>query len=156
MISSEAMERNLDFYDAAENAMSEVESEEEMATEYMENEEIEKETEVEVGYKIENKETIIKRVSDYLVDKPYCSKNCCGTWKEDDLIKHAEDMSKLSKTEKKLVLLTILRNGAMASENTRYSEYRQRFRFTFRYEPFGKMCASAFRLLFDIRILIIP
>ena len=41
MISSEAMERNLDFYDAAENAMSEVESEEEIDTEYMEKEEIE-------------------------------------------------------------------------------------------------------------------
>jgi hypothetical protein len=152
MISSEAMERNLDFYDAAENAMNEVDSEEEMATEYMENEEIERELEAEGGYKIENKETTLTRVFDYLEDKPCCSKNCCGTWKEDDLIKHDEDMRKLSKTEKKLVLLSILRNGALASENTRYSEYRQRLRFTFRYEPFGKMCASAFRLLFDIRI----
>ena len=46
MISSEAMERNLDFYDAAENAMREVESEEQMATEYMENEEIQQDISV--------------------------------------------------------------------------------------------------------------
>ncbi|MCP4107660.1 MAG: hypothetical protein GY749_19300 [Desulfobacteraceae bacterium] len=61
-------------------------------------------------------------------------------------------MQKLSKTEKKLVLLTVLRNCAIHSQSTRYSEQRRRLRFTFEYEPFGSMCAFAFRVLFDIGI----
>ena len=48
--------------------------------------------------------------------------------------------------------MTILRNCAINSEQTRYSEKRQRIRFTFRYAPFGTMCASAFRVLFEIKI----
>ena len=61
-------------------------------------------------------------------------------------------MRHLSKNEKKIVILTVLRNCAINSEKTRYSEHRLRVRFNFRYEPFGVMCAPAFRLLFDIRI----
>ena len=38
------------------------------------------------------------------------------------------------------------------TEKTRYSEKRVRVRFSFHYEPFGTMCASAFRLLFDIQL----
>lgn len=51
-----------------------------------------------------------------------------------------------------MVLLTVLRNCAVHSDNTRHSEQRRRLRFTFKYEPFGIMCALAFRVLFDIGI----
>ncbi len=106
-----------------------------------------------LSYGIEmEKETpsVMRQVSDYSAEKSCCSKNCCGSWDSIHLKKHSDDMQYLARTEKKLVLLTILRNCAINSESTRYSEQRRRLRFTFRYEPFGRMCASAFRLLFNI------
>ncbi len=150
------MEKNLDFYEEVENAINEGDSIEDIADEYAEN--MADEQELNEKYHpgepyFEMKEpSLLKRVSEYLSDKSCCSKKCCGAWKEDHLKKHEEDMNKLSKDEKKLVILTVLRNCAFNSERTRYSEERLRVRFTFRYEPFGVMCASAFRLLFDIRI----
>ena len=121
MRSGKSMEKKLkfDFYDAAEDAMNEIESEEDMSAEYMENEEIEQEYEIQDGYGIETKGMLLKRISDYLTNKLCCSNNCCSGWKKDDLIKHTQDMEKLSTMEKKLMLLTILRNGAMVSESAR-------------------------------------
>lgn len=95
--------------------------------------------------------SLVERVTQYRADHLCCSRDCCGTWTMPDLLRHAEDLGHLSKTAKKLVVLTVLRNGARTSEQTRYSTPRQRLRFTFRYEPFGRMCVSAFRVLFDIR-----
>jgi hypothetical protein len=150
------METELDFDDAVEKAINDMDSEEEIASEYADNEAAEQKfekTRLSGRCEEEKKElSLVKRVSDYLVEKPCCIKNCCSTWKEDDLKNHAEDMAYLSKNEKKIVILTIFRNNAINSESTRYSEHRQRLRFTFRYEPFGVMCASAFRLLFDLHI----
>lgn len=146
----------LDFDDDVENALNDGDSEEDIVAEYVESEKVEDDYEAQClsGVDpVEEKETsLMKSISGYLVDNPCCSKNCCSSWKEDDLQKHAEDMNSLSKTEKKLVLLTILRNSSVKTESTRYSEHRQRLRLIFRYEPFGIMCSYAFRLLFDIRI----
>lgn len=150
------MEKKLDFYDEVENAINEEDSEEEIAAEYAENladeQEFNKLFHQDESYKEMKGPSLIKRVKEYLSDKSCCSKKCCKTWKEDHLKKHTEDMNCLSKDEKKIVILTVLRNCALNSEKTRYSGKRLRVRFTFRYEPFGTMCASAFRLLFDIRI----
>lgn len=146
----------LDFDDDIENAINNGDSEEEIAAEYAENEIAEQDNKE--GWLLqspqdERKESLlVKRVADYLSEKPCCNRKCCSTWNEDDLKRHGEDMECLTKTEKKIVLLTILRICAVNSESTRYSQQRQRLRFTFRYEPFGVMCASAFRLLFDINI----
>ncbi len=138
------MKKKLDFDDIVENALNEENSEEEMAFEYAENEI----SELFLSGGCRTKNSLMKRIS----NSPCCSRNCIETWKKDHLKKHAEDMERLSKKEKKLLLLTVLRNCALNSESTRYSEERLRLRFTFRYEPFGKMCAPAFRSLFDIRI----
>ena len=146
----------MDFYEEVENAINEEDSEEEIAAEYAENMAEEQEFNEQYYTDESDKEmkepSLVKRVSEYLSDKSCCSKKCCRTWKEDHIKKHAEDMNCLSKNEKKIVILTVLRNCALNSEKTRYSGQRLRVRFTFRYEPFGVMCASAFRLLFDIRI----
>jgi len=148
--------RKLDFNDDLENALNVEDSEEDIVAEYLESEKVEKDYEercLSGVSPIEIKETsLMKKISQHLVNNPCCSRNCCASWKEDDLKKHAEDMNKLSKTEKNLVLLTILRNSAVKTKSTRYSEKRQRLSFSFCYEPFGRMCSSAFRLLFDIRI----
>ena len=145
----------MDFYEEVENAINEEDSDEEIAAEYADKMADEQKFNEQYHPDESNKEvkepSLVKRVSKYLSDKPCCSKNCCGTWKNDHLKKHAEDMKCLSKDEKKIVILTVLRNCALNSERTRYSGQRLRIRFTFRYEPFGVMCASAFRLLFDIR-----
>ena len=50
------------------------------------------------------------------------------------------------------MLLTVLRNCSVHSDNTGHSERRQRLRFTFKYEPFGIMSALSFRVLFDLGI----
>lgn len=145
-----------DFYEFVENAINEEDSEEEIAAEYDENlayEEDFRELYQTNELNEEMKESsLVERVSGYLSDGLCCSKKCCGTWKNDDMNKHEADMNSLSKDEKKIVILTVLRSCALNSSKTRYSEERLRLRFTFRYEPFGVMCASAFRLLFDIRI----
>jgi len=150
------MRTKSDFDDIVENALNEENSEEDLVAEYVENEILEQEHEdvcESGGCQTEAEEhALLKRMTKSFAESPCCSRNCCGTWQEDHLKKHAEDLEKLSKTDKKLVLLTILRNNAVNSESTRYSEQRRRLRFTFRYEPFGTMCASAFRVLFDIRI----
>jgi len=146
----------IDIDEIFEKAFDE-ESLEDIVAEYVQNEKLEQT--IEEKYLLSNdcktegtKDSLVKRIIRTSIDTPCCSRNCWGTWKKDDLIKHAQDMEKLSKFEKKVVLLTILRNNAISSESTRYSDPRRRLRFTFRYEPFGKMCAPAFRLLFDIRI----
>ena len=140
-----------------ENVLNETdlkENEEDILTEYIANELEAQEYEkycLSYGFETETP-SVMKQVSKHFTEKPCCSKNCCRIWDSNHLKKHSEDMQRLSRTEKKLVLLTILRNCAVNSESTRYSEQRRRLRFCFRYEPFGKMCASAFRLLFNIRI----
>ncbi len=145
----------MDFYEEVEYAINEEDSEEEIAAEYAENMAEVQEFNEQYQYEsnaVMKEFSLVKRVSDYLSDKSCCSKKCCSTWKEDDLKKHSEDMKCLTKGEKKIVILTVLRNCALNSEKTRYSGQRLRVRFAFRYEPFGVMCVSAFRLLFDIRI----
>ncbi|ETR71726.1 MAG: peptidase C14 caspase catalytic subunit P20 [Candidatus Magnetoglobus multicellularis str. Araruama] len=97
-------------------------------------------------------EFIRKTISEYQSDSHCCSKRCCSSWKQEDIQKHIMEMESLSKVEKKMVVLTVLRNCAINSEGTRYSEKRQRLRFSFRYEPFGIMCVSAFRAIFGLRI----
>ncbi len=150
------MEKKLDFYEEVENAINEENSEEEIAAEYAENMADEQEFNEQYCPNESHEEmkepSLVKRVSEYQSDKACRSKKCCGVWKGDHLKKHEADMNSLSKNEKKIVILTVLRNCALNSEKTRYSGQRLRVRFTFRYEPFGVMCASAFRLLFDIRI----
>ena len=137
--------KSIDFDDIIENTLNEENSEEDIVAEFVENEIMEQ------GQK-EEEHSFIKRINMSIDDDPCCSKNCCGTWKKNHLKKHAEDLENLSKTEKKVVMLTILRNNAINTESTRYSEQRRRLRFGFRFEPFGQMCAPAFRRLFDIRI----
>ncbi len=148
------MEELLDVDDAIERAINEGNSEDDIAAEYVENEVAEYDMEAEgFSEECEHKtKTPSERVAADFSKQPCCSRNCCSTWKEEHLRQHAKELKTLSKTEKKLVVLTILRNGAITSESTRYSAQRQRLRFTFRYEPFGVMCASAFRVLFDVRI----
>ena len=143
----------MDIDDETENAINEEDSDKEIAAEYTENDGIEQEAEEQYSTaKDRNKFSLIKQISEYLNEKPCCSKNCCALWKEEDLIKHAEDINRLSKNEKNIVILAILRNCVFTNKRTRHSEQRLRLRFNFRYDPFGVMCASAFRLLFDIRI----
>ena len=146
----------MDFYDEMEDALDEEDSAEEMAAEYAETladeQEFDDQYSPDESDKVMRKPSLVTRVSTYLSQDSCCRKKCCGTWQEDHLEKHEADMNSLSKDEKKIVILTVLRNCALNSESTRYSEQRVRVRFTFRYEPFGVMCASAFRLLFDLRI----
>ena len=144
-----------DFDDAVESSLNEEESDEDIVAEYVENEKIDEEYAERCllgTTPIEEPISLVRQVSEYLLDGHCCTKKCCESWKEKDLTKHAEDMKYLSKSEKKLVLLTVLRNSVTHTESTRYSEQRRRLRFTFHYEPFGIMCSAAFRLLFDIRI----
>jgi len=140
-----------DYTDAVETSINEEDSDEDIVTEYVENEKIDEEYEKRCS-PIKDTAYFLKQVSEHLLDTPCCTKNCCGSWKESDLVKHAEDINNLSRNEKKLVLLTLLRNSAIDTKSTRYSEQRQRLRFTFCYEPFGIMCSHAFQVLFDIRI----
>ncbi|MCP4055356.1 MAG: hypothetical protein GY739_20410 [Mesoflavibacter sp.] len=143
-----------DFDDAVESSLNEEESEEDIVAEYVENEKIEEDYTKRclLGANPEEPISLLRQVSDYHIDCPCCTENCCQSWKERDLVNHADDMRRLSKREKKSVLLTVLRNSVIHTENTRYSEQRRRQRFTFCYEPFGAMCSVAFRLLSDIRI----
>ena len=144
------------FDDVVESSLNEEKSEEDIVAEYVENEKIDEEYAERclsgVNTTEESSVSLVQKISKYLLNGPCCTGNCCMSWKERDLIKHAEDLKRLGKKEKKLVLLTLLRNSAIHTEITRYSEQRQRLSLTFRYEPFGIMCSAAFRLLFDIRI----
>ncbi len=147
----------MDFYEEVEKAINEEDTEEEIAAEYAENiadEQKFNDLYSQCDYTNEMKEPCLtQQISEYLFNNSCCSKQCCRTWRKEDLQKHFEDMKRVSKDEKKkIVILTVLRNCALNSQKTRYSGKRERIRFTFRYEPFGVMCASAFRLLFDIRI----
>ena len=137
----------LDFDDIIEIALNQENSEEDIIAEFVENEKMD----MDLRFK-EEELSLFKRANLSIADSPCCSNNCFKTWKKEHLKKHADDLEKLTKSEKKVLLLTILRNNAINSESTRYSKQRQRLRFSFRYEPFGKMCAPAFRILFDIRI----
>ena len=147
----------INFYDRAENACEQgEETEEEMVAEYIENEQIIQEYEERI---LENNPpleeivpTLMDKISSYLVDGSCCDQKCCESWAAQDLERHTKDLSELSRYEKKIVLLTVLRTCLIYSDKTRYSEQRQRIRFKFSYAPFGSMCANAFRLLFDIRI----
>ncbi len=145
-----------DFDDAVESSLNEEESEENIVAEYVENEKNDEEYSERclsgVNTTEESSVSLAQKISEYLSNGPCCTGNCCLSWKERDLTKHAGDMKRLGKKEKKLVLLTVLRNSAIHTESTRYSEQRRRLSLTFRYEPFGIMCSAAFRLLFDIRI----
>ena len=146
----------MDFYDELEKAINQGESDEEIAAEYAEYLADEQDFDNLCYFDecfIEMKESsLLERVSEYLSDRSCCCKKCVSFWRKEDLILHSKDMGRLSKNEKKLVILTILRNCSINSDKTRYSKKRLRVRFTFHYEPFGVMCASAFRLLFNIRI----
>ena len=139
-------DKKFDFDNEAEIAINEEHSIEELAYEYAESHQFEKKSEKQYS----NFEGTKKL--EYLSEKSCCSRNCCSSWNKEDLICHAEDLYSLSKNEKKIVILTILRNCAFSHQKTRYSEQRSRLRFCFCYEPFGEMCSTAFRLLFDLRI----
>lgn len=142
-----------DFDEKVEIAIGEEISEEEIAFEFGDlSTEPNEHYHPDESYTLMKELSLVKRVAEYLSDKPCCSKNCCGLWNENHLRKHEDDLNRLSKKEKKIVILTVLRNCAFMTEKTRYSEKRVRVRFSFHYEPFGSMCASAFRLLFDIQI----
>lgn len=147
----------VDFDETLEQVLNTSPSEEDIVAEYIEAEIIW--SECEEGYKSsgskdadEQANFIRTAISEYLSDNPCCTKGCCASFQNKDIQKHIQEITRLSKTEKKLVVLTVLRNCAINSEKTRYSKKRQRLRFSFRYEPFGTMCVSAFRALFGIRI----
>jgi len=150
------MKTPADFDEIVEQALNEEHSDEELVAEYVETEISEHSHQdmcVPDGCKTAvTPPALLERMTTSFAENPCCSRNCWGTWQEEHLKKHAEDLERLSNAEKKLVLLTLLRNSAVTSESTRSSKHRQRLRCTFRYEPFGKMCAPAFRVLFDIRI----
>lgn len=152
----ENMVVNPDFDDIVESSLNEEDSEEDIVAEYVENGKIDEEYAERclsgLNTTEESPVPLVKKISEYLLNGPCCTKKCCIFWKERDLIKHAKDLKRLDKKEKKLVLLTVLRNSVTHTERTRYSEQRQRLSLTFCYEPFGIMCSAAFRLLFDIRI----
>ncbi len=149
------MAMKFDFDNVVEYSLNEEESEEDIVAEYMEDAKVDEEyaercllgTEA-----IEEPISLVQKVADFISISPCCTKNCCVSWNESDLANHTEDMKHLSKNEKKLVLLTVLRNSVTHTKSTRYSAQRQRLSLSFRYEPFGIMCPAAFRLLFDIRI----
>ncbi len=138
--------KKIDSDNEAENAINEEHSIEELASEYVDNYQLELEKKQEYP-NIEGRKKL-----EYLSNESCCSKNCCKSWDREDLIHHAEDLHSLSKNETKIVILTILRNCSFSHQQTRYSEQRLRLRFCFCYEPFGGMCSTAFRWLFDIRI----
>ena len=147
--------KKLDIDDKVENALNVEDSDEDIVAEYVESEIVEQEYEERCssGLELEDQENyLMQHIFDDVIDNPCCSRDCGKKWKIEDIKKHTKDIQKLSKTEKKLVLLTVLRSCAVHSEDTRYSGQRQRLRFTFKYEPFGTMCALAFRVLFDIGI----
>jgi hypothetical protein len=149
------MAKELDFDDKIEKALNEADSDEDIAAEYVQSELVKQECEERYCYGVELEEVendLLQKIFDDIIDNPCCSQNCGKDWKIEDLQRHTQDIQKLSKIEKKLVLLTILRNCATHSHNTRHSEQRQRLSFTFKYEPLGSMCAFAFRVLFDIGI----
>lgn len=150
------MEKKLDFYEELEEAINQGESEEDIAAEYAEHL-VEEQDSNNLYYPDECfismiESSLLEKVSEYVSVRTCCRKKCVSFWREEHLIAHSKDMDSLLKNEKKIVILTILRNCAINSGKTRYSKKRLRVRFTFRYEPFGVMCASAFRLLFDIPI----
>ena len=127
-----------DFDDAVESSLNEEESDEDIVAEYVENEKIDEEYAERCllgTTPIEEPISLVRQVSEYLLDSPCCTKNCCVSWKERDLAKHAEDMKHLSKSEKKLVLLTVLRNSTS-------NPYRK-------YTLFG--AAPAFEIYFPLR-----
>lgn len=148
--------KKINFDEHLEKVLNTHFSEEDIVAEYIDDEIIREECEE--RYKNSGVDTdeqtnfIWKTISEYQTDSLCCTKGCCTMWKKEDIQKHIQEIARLSKTEKKLVVLTILRNCAINSENTRYSKKRQRLRFSFRYEPFGVMCVSAFRALFGLHI----
>jgi hypothetical protein len=150
------MRTKTDFDQLIEDALNEDASEEDLIAESLESEAVEaKEINgcIAGGCSSVSTETgILGRIVSAFTEQPCCSKRCSETWTLEQLRHHADDLSRLSKPEKKVVLLTLLRNAAINTAHTRYSETRQRVRFRFHYEPFGTMCAVAFRTLFDIRI----
>ena len=145
-----------DFDENFEKVLNTNFSEEDILAEYIYEEKIKVESEEyykKLGIYTDVQDNFIRKtISEYQSDSHCCSKGCCSSWKQEDIQNHIDEMGSLSKIEKKLVVLTVLRNCAINSEDTRYSKKRQRLRFSFRYEPFGIMCVSAFRALFGLRI----
>jgi hypothetical protein len=150
------MRTKTDFDQLIEDALNEDASEEDLIAESLEAEAVEAEaiSRCVAGgcSSVSTDNGILGRIVSAFTEQPCCSKRCSETWTLDQLRYHADDLTRLSKPEKKVVLLTLLRNTAINTAHTRYSETRQRVRFRFHYEPFGTMCALAFRALFDIRI----
>jgi hypothetical protein len=145
------MKSKSDLDEAVERSINEDDSEEDIVAEYIEDETIDEYSGV--AFQESEEYSLSQKVSAFLADGPCCTKNCCGAWNESILSHHSDDLKRLSRHEKKLVLLSTLRNSIIKTDSTRYSDERQRFRYAFRYEPyFGSMCSVAFRLLFDINI----
>jgi hypothetical protein len=145
------MKSKSDLDEAVERSINEDDSEEDIVAEYIEDETIDEYSGV--AFQELEEYSLSQKVSAFLADGPCCTKNCCAAWSESNLSHHSDDLKRLSRHEKKLVLLSTLRNSIIKTDSTRYSDERQRFRYAFRYEPyFGSMCSVAFRLLFDIKI----
>jgi len=146
------MKSKIDLDEAVERTLNQEYSDEEIVAEYVENEKIEDEY-YDKALNEKDETSLSQRISAFLAEGPCCTKNCCASWSASLLLRHSDDLKRLSSNERKLVLLSTLRNSIVKTDNTRYSVQRQRFRYTFRYEPFfGTMCSVAFRLLFDIKI----
>ena len=107
-------DKKIDFDNEVENAINEEHSIEELASEYVDSYQLEQKQEYP---NIEERKKL-----EHLSKKSCCSKNCCSSWNRNDLIQHAEDLYSLSKNEKKIVILTILRNCSFSHPHTRYSE----------------------------------
>ena len=82
-----------DFDEKIETAISEEISEEEIAFEFGDlSAEPNEHYHPDESYTLMKGFTLVKRVVEYLSDKPCCSKNCCGLWDENHLKKHEDDL----------------------------------------------------------------
>jgi hypothetical protein len=146
------MKSKLDLDEAVERSLNQDNTDEDIVAEYVENEKLEDEYYDKALDDIDAL-SLPQRVSAFIAEGPCCTKKCCASWSESLLLRHSNDLKRLSSNERKILLLSTLRNSIVKTDSTRYSAQRQRFRYTFRYEPFfGAMCSVAFRLLFDIKI----
>ena len=93
-----------DFDEKIETAISEEISEEEIAFEFGDlSAEPNEHYHPDESYTLMKGFTLVKRVVEYLSDKPCCSKNCCGLWDENHLKKHEDDLNRLSKKDRHLL-----------------------------------------------------
>ncbi len=105
------MTMKLDLYDVVESSLNDEESEEDIVAEYVESERIDTEYEERClsgknPMPMNESIPLVQQISDYFLDGPCCTKKCCESWKEKELIQHVGDIKYLSRNEKKLVLLT--------------------------------------------------